>query len=112
MFTEGDAKETRAKIQKLLDEADDKGVRDLASLIHMGMQVTDMISSLAIARDRMDSDGFGASAGYKPMAVNILTHKDTGIHYQINVVEVDDDDVAGFGKAMERAKPLEEVTKH
>lgn len=109
-FTRDHEQELRDKFRSMAD-APVNELRDMASALHVGLQVTDMVMSLTLAKDRMAEDGIGPE--YQPMAVNQLRYKPTGATYQISVNEVDADSAAAFAEAMENAKPLEEgITRH
>lgn len=106
------AQEVRDSIIRMVNEANEDEVRHIGSCLHMGMQVCQMIDSLTVAKDRMVYDGIDPD-NYAPMAVNQVTHQDSGTHYQISVRMVGEDECARFAEQMANATELGDgITRH
>lgn len=106
------AQEVRDSIIKMVTEANEDEVRHIGSCLHMGMQICQMIDSLSVAKDRMAYDGIDPNT-YAPLAVNQVTHQDSGIHYQISVRMVGEDEVAHFAESIANATELGDgITRH
>ena len=111
-FNEGTAQEIRDRLIKMATDASDDETRLLASYMHLGHQVCEMIDSLTMAQVEMETSGMDTDA-FRPMAVHQITRKEGGQTYQIHVHEVGDEERDHYAKAMNSAKELGEgFTRH